>query len=261
MKLTPLHILCGTLLTLLNAAALAHDIALIPDAGGNLTVRYGHPGDWQPTDKERLLEIMLFQSSTAPSIVSTPLVKNGLALTASAPVIQNATAALVAARYDNGLWVTTEGGGMKPIWHNTSRAMLPGGKTSLVSLKYAKGLFGKADDAMVYKREVGHLIELIPQSNPTNSKVGESITFMVKFKGKPLPNAEVEITDDSVLTVEGQKKYMTDRQGMARVPIRLAGLNVASVDYKHANDGSLGKAFKALPVESVMMVATFAFQL
>jgi nickel transport protein len=147
------------------------------------------------------------------------------------------------------------------LWHNTSKALIPLGKTPLASLKFAKGLFGKQDDPFVFMREVGHLIEIIPQGNPSLLKPNDQLKVLVKFKGKPLPNAELEITDDGVLTTEGQKKYQANRFGIAQVPVRMLGLNIVSVDYKHPNDGSLGRAFKALPVETVMMVATYAFRL
>jgi nickel transport protein len=137
---------------------------------------------------------------------------------------------------------------------------MPESKNSLLSLKFAKGLFGNPADAKVFQRPVGHLLELLPMQNPVTVKPSETLDVLVKFKGKPLINAEVEVTDEKVLTTVGQPKYKTNSRGIATVPIRLAGLNVLSVDYKHSNNGSLGKAFQALPVKDVMMVATYAFR-
>ncbi len=240
--------------------AVAHDIALLPEPEGNLTVRYGHPGDWLPTDKERLLAVSILQAGAKPQLLVSPLIKNQLALTTLGKAVTNGEAAIVATRYDNGLWVSTVGVDGKEAFHNTSKAMLPEGKNSLLSLKFAKGLFGKTDDATVYQLPVGHLLEVIPLQNPILKKPNETLEVLVRFKGKPLADAEVEITDDSVLTTVGQAKYKTDAQGVAKIPIKLAGLNVVSVDYKHPNNGSLGKAFQAIPVSNVMMVATYAFR-
>jgi hypothetical protein len=84
--------------------------------------------------------------------------------------------------------------------------------------------------------------------------------LLVKFNGKPLVNAGVEVTDSATKTAECQPKFMTKAAGVAEVPIGRAGVNVVSVDYGIAIDGSLGKAMKALPVDQVAMIATHAFQ-
>jgi nickel transport protein len=247
---------------LLNALSVyAHDVALLPVQDGKLIVRYGHPGDWQPTDKERLLEVMMLQGEVPAAKLATKLVKKDLELITESKVVNEGSAALAAARYDNGLWVTTVGADGKDVWHNSSRAMMPEGKKPLLSLKFAKGLFGTTSDAKVFQRPVGHLLELIPMKNPVTVRPAETLEVLVKFKGKPLINAEVEVTDENVTTTVGQPKYKTNSRGVATVPIRIAGLNVVSVDYKHSNNAVLGKAFQSLPVKDVMMVATYAFRI
>jgi nickel transport protein len=252
---------CGLVFVLTSAfSAYAHDVALFPSSDGKLIVRYGHPGDWQPTDKERLLEVKMFQTALPAAKLTSKLIKKDLELITESKAVSNNTAAIAAARYDNGLWVTTVGEDGKDLWHNSSKAMMPASKNSLLSLKYAKGLFGNTTDATVFQTSVGHLLELIPMRNPVTLKPSETLEVLVKFKGKPLANAEVEITDDKVLTTDGQPKYKTNSFGIASVPIRLAGLNVLSVDYKHLNNAGLGKEFQSLPVKTVMMVATYAFR-
>ncbi len=235
----------------------AHDLVLIPEANGNLTIRFGHPGDWQIADRERLIDLRV---AGAGSLVTTPTLtvqgKNLEATGASA----SGSAAMASARYDNGLWVTVPGEGGKPTYYNTTKAMLPKATSTMAAIKFAKGLYGTPNDTGVWKREVGHLIELVPQRNPATVKPGEKLAVLVKYNGKPLRNASVEITDSATTTVEGQKKFPTNAAGIAEVPITHEGLNVVSIDYEHANDGSLGKAMKALPVEKVAMIATYAFQ-
>lgn len=184
---------------------------------------------------------------------------NGLNLLASG-VAPAGNAAMVTARYDNGLWVTMPGASGKPLYYNTTKAMLPKATSAMSAIKFAKGLYGTADDQSVFKREVGHLIELIPQRNPATVKPGDKLAVLVKFNGKPLPNAGVELTDSATKTAEGQEKFKTNASGIAEVPILRGGINVVSVDYDKANDGSLGKAMKALPVDKVAMIATYAFQ-
>jgi uncharacterized GH25 family protein len=45
----------------------------------------------------------------------------------------------------------------------------------------------------VFKKEVGQELELIMDQNPYKLKYGDDITATVKFKGKPLPNAHVDL--------------------------------------------------------------------
>lgn len=246
-------------LAALPVLALAHDLVLVPEPDGNLTVRFGHPGDWLMPDRERLLDLHVAGAKNRATAEPLTLKTNGLNLEATGVVTAGA-AGMVAARYDNGLWVTLPGADGKPKYFNSTKAMVPQGKSTMSAIKFAKGLYGTPDDTAIYKQEVGHLIELIPQRNPAVLKVGDKLAVLVKFNGKPLANAGVEVTDSATKTAEGQPKFMTNAAGVAEVPIGRAGVNVVSVDYDKANDGSLGKAMKALPVDKVAMIATYAFQ-
>ena len=243
----------------LPALSAAHDLVLVPEPDGNLTVRFGHVGDWQMLTRERLLELRVVSETSNPKSAPMTLKPSGLNLTATG-VATAGTAGLVAARYDNGLWVVMPGPEGKPEYFNTSKAMLPQAKSAMAAIKFAKGLYATADDKTVYKQKVGHLIEIIPQRNPASVKAGEKLAVQVQFNGKPLANAGVEITDSATQTTEGQAKFKTNAAGIAEVPIERAGVNVVSVDFEKANDGSLGKAMKALPVDKVAMIATYAFQ-
>lgn len=242
----------------LAGSAAAHDLVLVPQTSGDLTVKFGHPNDWQPADKERLLELKAEGPSGPSASLAPTLVGKGLELEA-ARVAAPGAAMLVSARYDNGLWVTLPGPAGKDVYFNSTRAMVPGAKSTMAAIKFAKGMYATADDAALYKREVHHLIELIPQQNPASVGIGGMLPVLVKFAGKPLAKAGVEITDATTLSAEGQQKFMTDAAGIAQVPIRTAGLNVVSVDYDRKNDGSLGAAMKALPVDKIAMIATYSF--
>ena len=246
-------------LAALPVFAAAHDLVLVPEPDGNLTVRFGHPGDWQMPDRERLLDLHVAGSAGGATAAPPALKTNGLSLEATG-VAATRVASMVSARYDNGLWLTLPGPDGKPKYFNSTRAMVPQGRSTMAALKFAKGLYGTSDDRTVYKQEVGHLIELIPQRNPALVKAGETLAVLVKFNGRPLANAGVELTDSATRTAQDQPKFMTNAAGIAHVPIQRAGVNVVSVDYDRANDGSLGKAMKALPVDKVAMIATYAFQ-
>lgn len=237
----------------------AHDLVLVPEPSGNLTVKFGHPNDWQHADKERLLDLQVEGEGTASKPLASTLKGKGLNL-AAAHVMTAGKASLVTGRYDNGLWVTMPGTAGKDVYLNSTKAMVPDAKSTMSAIKFAKALYAVPGDTAVYKREVNHLIELIPQKNPADVKAGGTLPVLVKFAGKPLANAGVEVTDSTTKTVEGQAKFTTDASGIAQVPIKRVGLNVLSVDYDQANDGSLGTAMKALPVDKIAMIATYAFQ-
>ena len=237
----------------------AHDLILIPEPSGNLTVRFGHPGDWQQADKERLLDLKTAAGAASAKPLAPMLVGHGLDLDAEG-VAEPGKPSMITARYDNGLWVTVKDASGKEVFYNTTLAMMPKATSTRAAIKFAKGLYATADDTSVFKHEAHQLIELIPQTNPGQVKTGETLPVLVKFAGKPLANAGVEVTDSSTKTVEGQQKHMTNAAGIAQVPIANSGLNVVSVDYEKKNDGSLGPQMKKLPVDKVVMIATYAFQ-
>lgn len=237
----------------------AHDLVLVPEPSGDLTVKFGHPNDWQQADKERLLDLQTEGVDMAAKPLASLLKGKGLNL-AAAHVASAGKATLVTGRYDNGLWVTMPGSDGKNVYFNTTKAMMPDATSTLAAIKFAKALYAAPGDTTVYKREAKHLIELIPQKNPADVKAGDMLPVLVMFAGKPLANAGVEVTDSATRSAEGQAKFTSDASGVAQVPIRRRGLNVVSVDYDQANDGSLGPAIKALPVDKIAMIATYAFQ-
>ena len=236
----------------------AHDIVLVPDAD-RITVRYGHPGDWLPIDQEKLLDVNIHSAAGAPADLSAQLKRQGLTLT----LRQNQRVpALLSARYDNGLWLKLPvAAGAKEHWRNASRFMLGAGTEPLASVKFAKALLWSATDTGVYKLPVGHLLELVPQRNPATIRIGETLPVLVQFNGRPLPGAGVEVSDlVKVMPEDEIARYKTDANGIAQVPIPSRGLTVLAVDVQQPNDGSLGDAAKALPVDTFLLVATYAFR-
>lgn len=247
----------ATLVIAFAPAAFAHDVVLVP-AKDRVTVRYGHPGDWLSIDDEKLLDFGASDATAKPVYLQDKLKRRGLELLlhrhSTAPV-------LFSARYDNGLWLKLPGApGAKEQWRNASSLMLPGASDSMASLKFAKGAVLTAADTTVYKQQLGHLLELIPQANPATLKAAQTLPVLVRFNGKPLAGAGIEVSD--LVTVKAEDKiarYQTDANGIAQVPLRPRGLNVLAVDVQHPNDGSLGPAAKALPVDRFQLIATYAF--
>ena len=256
-----LVVACVTL-TLITLApiAQAHDIVLVPESTG-LRVRLGHPGDWQSVDVERLLELQTMTGDAVAQDKHSALKRSGLDMVLAKSAAKAMAPQMAAARYDNGLWVELPAvGKAKAEWRNTSRFMLPGAAGVMASIKFAKGYAGNVTDTVVYARKTGHLLELIPQKNPLSLREGEKLPVLLLLNGKPLAGQGIEVSNLKDKMAEDKiPRFTTDANGMAQVPVRPRGVNTLAVDLKRPNDGSFGSDAKALPVENIMMVATYTF--
>lgn len=243
----------------LSTSLWAHDIVLVPNATG-ATVRYGHAGDWQPIEERRLVDFQTYRDEAAAVDTLALLKPQGLNLVLRA-VRPAGQAQLLAARYDNGLWARMPvAGSDKPKARNTSRVMLPDATLVTANLKFAKALVATAGDKGLYKRQLGHLLELVPQSNPALLASGDALDVLVLFQGQPLAGAGIEVGNlVDKLPEDAIKRYVTDAQGIARVTLRERGVNMLGVDVERANDGSLGAAATKLGADKLVMVATYTF--
>lgn len=273
--LPTLALLLGLALTLAPAAA--HDIVLLPQPGGGVLVRYGHPQDWLSVDAEKLLDLQAVGALAGSPVVDLQpsLKRQGLTLLLPAQQVPGrpglssgmtagltADQRLLAARYDNGLWarLPAASAGAKPVYRNTSRWLAPGADDTLLSLKYAKAWRAGVADAQGYRRPVGHLLELVPQRDPLTLKAGELLPVQVLLQGQPLAGAGVELSDLVTKLPEDRiARYTTDAQGMAQLPLRARGIHMLGVDLEQPNDGSLGEGARSLPVDKLLLVATYTF--
>lgn len=240
--------------------AAAHDIVLVPERGG-VTVRYGHPQDWQVVDQRKLLEVQTYQGNGAAVEQLNVLKLSGLNYLLAANKLNPNQPLLVGARYDNGLWSRMPKiSDAKPTSHNASRLMMPGADYVSNNLKFAKAIRVTAADEMLYKKPLGHMLELIPQRNPASLKPGEPLEVLVLFQGKPLAGAGIEVSN-LVDKIEEEKiaRYTTDASGLASVKLRNKGVNMLGVDYERTNDGSLGEVAKAVGADKFVFVATYTF--
>ena len=251
--------LAFSLITLVSLAK-AHDIVLVPESAG-LRVRLGHPGDWQPVDAEKLLELQTMTGEGAVQERYGGLKRNGLDMVLAKTATKGMVPQMAAARYDNGLWVELPAvGSAKAEWRNTSRFMLPSAASVMASVKFAKGYAGNSADSVVYARTTGHLLELVPQKNPFSIRKDEKLPVLLLLNGKPLAGQGIEVSDlKSKMPEDKIPRYVTDANGIAQVPLKPRGVNTLAVDVKRPNDGSFGANAKALPAENVMMVATYTF--
>jgi nickel transport protein len=247
-------------LAAISAPALAHDIVLVPQ-GQSLVVRYGHPKDWQPMEKRRLIELVALDGAAAPRDLEGEIKPRGLDFVISRVVHTPGQAVLLAARYDNGLWARLpKVGEAKQVVRNTTRVMLPQAESVTNNLKFAKALMPAAADTETYKRTLGHLLELVPQANPAALKSGEMLPVLVLYQGKPLAGAGIELGNMVDAMAEAQiKRYVTGADGIAQVPLRAKGIQMLGVDHEQLNDGTLGAAAKAVGADKFVLVATYTF--
>lgn len=240
-----------------SAGVQAHDLVLMPITNGELRVRFGHPQDWQPVDAEKLLEVQTIDA--AGKVVDRHDALKRRELDMVMPLAADA-ALLTAARYDNGLWLTIPAHDGQPVqYRNASRFMLPEGTDPMLAVKFAKGIVLRPDDETLYRRTLGHRLEIIPQKNPLRLTADETLPVLVQFNGRPLADAGIEVSDLETKIAEDRiVRYRTDANGIAQVRPR-PGLNVLAVDHTVPNDGSLGDAARALPVAKGALIATYAF--
>ena len=77
-----------------------------------------------------------------------------------------------------------------------------------------------------YKKPLGFKIEIIPQTNPTNLKVGDELKVQILFEGKPLSMNRVMATYDKYSTIpeDYAQTQETGADGMVRFKITHPGL-------------------------------------
>jgi nickel transport protein len=240
------------------ASAQAHDIVLEPQRDG-VAVRYGHAQDWQQVQDGKLVDLQLLRGSEAPQDVRATLRPRRTDFVL--PLPGGRQALLVAARYDNGLWARLPAvGGAKPVARNTTRVMLPEAALVTNNLKFAKALIVTADDTAVYRRTVGHLLELVPQRNPAGLKAGEPLEVLVLFKGQPQPDVEIEVSNlEDVPAPDKVLRFKSDAKGVARVALLPKGINTLGALFERPNDGSLGEASRAVGADKFVLAATLSF--
>jgi nickel transport protein len=98
------------------------------------------------------------------------------------------------------------------------------------SVKFAKAITGP--DAP-FENVLGHVLEIVPLSDPAKVKSGQTLRLRVLFQGKPLAGVDVERGDGVTVVAEKDiPRFKTDADGIASVPIVKAGQHLLVIDYK-----------------------------
>ncbi len=126
------------------------------------------------------------------------------------------------------------------IWSQTTQGWKQAGKKELQGVissgkyeKFCKTLInvGKADDG--YKKVIGHKLEIVPVSDPSEAVVGKYLTFRIIYDGKPL-SAGVYATYDGFSSNPNTYCYFTEanEEGMAKVKITHPGVWMVRTEQK-----------------------------
>lgn len=222
--------LATALVTATAGAASAHDVWLSftdEAASRRAVVNYGHPDDRPPAFADKVVDLTAINSSGSISLLKgiEQTTKKGIVVAQSKPFSDNGHT-LLAARYDNGFWIRISDG----FYRNATRRLVPDAAESMWSVKFAKALTGP--DAP-WGNTLGHMLEIVPLSDPVKAKPGQTLRLKVLFQGKPLAGAEVERGDGVTVVAEKDiPRFKTDAEGIASIPIVKAGQHLLVIDHK-----------------------------
>jgi len=207
--------LLGILMPVMLAA---HEVTLFPviqDRTIHLVVRYGDPGEYEKiaTIKLLTLDAASPDQHTYSLFNSVKANTDELGLQALLPLADLSASGtwILTSTYDNGFFVHKADGSALA----TTLANYPQARDSAHYFKFSKSLVKIGDSAKGYDRVLGHLLELIPHSNPFDPGSHE-LLLEVRYAGKPLAGAEVEVGDDHAANRTASLK--TDSAGFVRVP-------------------------------------------
>lgn len=198
---------------LFSSSLLAHN-AWVAQQQGKWAVIYGHGAGNEAYKPERVTEIKGYIKGNASELVR----KNHEDFVS----FDAAKSEVVSVIFHNGQWTKLKDGS----WQQKPRSEVKEEiDFSTESVKYAVTLF----DHHAKPKALGNPLEIVPEQNPLEMKVGDSVTVKVLLNGDPLPDAK--ITNDYVnLGDDGYQK--TDKDGKATLVIRNEGLNVFEVGHR-----------------------------
>lgn len=228
------NILTHTALTLVLGLlpAAAHDFVLTSgtDADEQTTVSglYGHPGSWETPDLHRLIALDTHTSGKDEpiSLLEKVTVAKSSALKLQAPVtlLENSAYAAITAIYDNGFWVSAEGG----KYYSTTKKEAPDRivvEKGSHNMKFAKVLI-RGDD-----KATGHRLEIVLQKSTSELVAGAKAPVMVVFDGKALEGAKLAIVPLDGVLDHDTPGVKSDAEGNAELPLGKTGAHVIRVSH------------------------------
>lgn len=211
----------------------AHEVTLFPEQSADsiqVTARYGDPGQYEKIYKIRLLSLDVLSpggdvSSFLPAVKSASD-EQSLTGTLSPRKDRGEGVLVLSSTYDNGFYVHASDGHAIA----TTLADYPAAADSAHYFKFSKALLRRGQSSRGFDRILGHRLELIPKVDPFVVANGASIPLEVRFEGKPLANATVEIGDDHSAGRSPEQK--TDSHGLVQVSVDHQGWYRLAVTYR-----------------------------
>ncbi|ALP54133.1 hypothetical protein Tel_13865 [Candidatus Tenderia electrophaga] len=176
----------------------AHDVWLEGERG-NLRVVYGHVGELQAYDPDKVKAVRAYNDSGKDVDIRAETNDHSMRVKPAGE------AGMITVEYDNGYWTKIDA----TTWENQSKRRFDNYLDASHSLKYNKNLLSWSNE---YKQPTGLSFEIVPLENPLAVRAGDKVTLQVYYQGKPLADAGVEVHgfDDS---------FKTDAQGKVEVPL------------------------------------------
>jgi nickel transport protein len=151
--------------------------------------------------------------------------------------------ALVTAHFNNGFWSQSPTQG----WVRKPGSQVPDATTSLYSHKYSKLYLGRVDRP---ERSFGDPLEMVPLSDPTQLKPGDTLRLRVTLFGEPLADGQVAV---DLHAGDDMQKLKTGADGTVSVTVPKRPLVL--IEARH----TLGLADDPHRVGGVFMSSTIGF--
>lgn len=182
---------------LVSSNALCHSI-FVDRHGEKFEVVYGgHGHHTEKYDPSKVKSIKAFRSDGSSISINQSNDGHGVNFGA------NETPAAATVEFDNGYWVEKNGNwieGTKQNFKNITGADH--------AIKETKAIF-KWSDAM--SKPLGLTLEIVPLSNPAETKGGDPFKLKVLWNGKPKSGVDVVLYN--------KQKFVTDDNGVVSVPL------------------------------------------
>ncbi|WP_243544716.1 DUF4198 domain-containing protein [Pseudodesulfovibrio tunisiensis] len=139
--------------------------------------------------------------------------------------------AILAGHRKGVIWTQTKRG-----WKQASKKGLKGVIHSGKYEKFCKTLMtvGKPDNA--YGTVVGHALEIVPVTDPTQAKPGDEIEFTFLYQGRPFVPESMVATYDGFTLTPNTFAYFTEPYGEGRARLKITAPGVWMVRVQHVLD-------------------------
>lgn len=157
-----------------------------------------------------------------------PLVGNEAQKTLNGKIAIKAEGTHILCGHRNGMiWSQTTKG-----WKQESKKNLTGVLSSGKYEKFAKAIISNGKSNSVYRKPIGHKLEIVPLDDPLKTQPGEEMKLQVLYDGKPLAT-EVYATYDGFSSHSNTYAYYSNSSDDGQVAVKLTQPGVWMVRVQH----------------------------